>query len=173
MSKPRAPERYGVLWPDCELGDLSFWRAPVMQLSFPFIEPVGLLALINMRQITRKIFVDFLMQRRPQLLFDVRPVPSFNVGSFSRAAAFNLFEHVATSYHDLAGTLGSIEEHRLAQASGPLAERMANLIREAPVPVRCVAVLVDGSTRARWATRSLSESLARGVWNVQEVSTTR
>lgn len=170
MSKPRLPERYGVVWRGLDLPSLAFDRKIATQLCFPFIEPVGLLTLINMRRMTRKVFVDFLTQRRPQFLFDVRPVPSFDVGSFSRTAAFTLFEHVATSYHDLAGTLDLIDEHRLAQASASLAAQMATIIAEAAGPVRCVAVLVDGSTRARWATRSLSESLTRGTWNVQELS---
>jgi hypothetical protein len=170
VSKPHPPERYGVVWPGFELPDDPFEKRRAIQLCFPFIEPVGLLTLINMRRMTRKVFVDFVTQRRPQFLFDVRPVPSFDVGSFSRSAAFTLFEHVATSYHDLAGTLALVDEHRLAQASVSLATEMAAILADAANPVRCIAILIDGSTRARWATRSLSESLTRGAWNVQELS---
>jgi hypothetical protein len=141
-----------------------------LQLSFPFIEPVGVLAVVNMTSVTHRRFVEFIGKHRPQLLFDIRPIPAFNMGPLSRQSVFALFNDAKTSYHDMAGMLEVVDDRELATASASLAAAIMELIDEAELPPRRLGVLSDDSQAARWVTRQLLGSLGTFTWRVTEVS---
>jgi hypothetical protein len=143
-----------------------------IQLSFPFIEPVGLLAVVNMQAVSYQTFVGFVRDRRPQFMFDLRPFPSFDLGQLSRRLAFRLFADANTTYRDLTGALGITGRNELATAGANFAEAILEAISETTTPARRLALLVDGSTGARWAQSHVAVALGRAAWAVQEVQNT-
>lgn len=52
-------------------------------------------------------FISLIREARPQVIFDLRAIPSFARRAVNRSAAFALFEEVGVKYFDVAGVLGT------------------------------------------------------------------
>lgn len=168
MNRSRLPGRFGIVVPvfDAVRGVPS---AIPIQLSFPFIEPVGQLSVVNMETVSHRVLVRFLRSQPPQFLFDLRPFPSFDVGQLSRRKVFDLFNEVQITYRDLAGALQLAATQEIALAAAELARTMWETVEASSAPTRRLGLLVDGSKGSMWAKMHLTGLLGRASWRVHEV----
>ena len=124
-----------------------------------------LLGFVDMSRTTDTALEMILARMRPAWMFDLRPVPYFDIGRLNRKRMFDLFESSRTSYRDIAGRLKITRRNDASLNSGAVArllnEMLSSQTRGAPV-----IVLVDDDAILRHAMRTLPRSLqsSTGGW---------
>jgi len=83
-----------------------------------------------MSSISERDFVSVLKKNRCAAVFDLRPLPTFASGSFSRRDVFQLFGDVCARYCDCAGLVGWRRSDEALLSSGQIQPALAALVCE-------------------------------------------
>lgn len=140
------------------------------QLQLPL--PTARLFIVDMSIATRYIFVSFLTDDRPTLLFDIRPVPSFLLDAFSRKAAFWYFEQCKVKYVDLGGILGIDSYEDASLTSGRVVEQISEIISRLHIEPERIGVLLDRTQVQLWSEHRFHEAIRprpQGGWKLEPI----
>lgn len=119
------------------------------QLSL-FLDTPARLFLVDMACISQTTFVSVVQQYSPALVFDTRPVPSFDFGSFSRRSAFRLFQERQVTYYDLGARLGINTYKDSSVASGVVAEFVGAVLTSLLAVPRSIGFLMEQDQAQAW-----------------------
>ncbi len=146
-------------------------ETPVQPALFP-MTPQSLLGLVNMARISADEFTSVLQTVRPRWVFDLRPLPRFDLESLSRKAVFNLFQRFSISYQDVAGLIG-VSSHGDARLNpGIVSNSLLDLASgsSGKVPLGPLVILLDSEEYLSASARLLPKLLKprpRGGWTVR------
>ena len=148
---------------------------PKQGLLFSGARP-SLLGIALMAGVSDVEFYMWLSEARPRWLFDLRPVPRFDIGRLNRRLVFNAFAEGGVSYQDIGGLLGLHYGPDARLACGEIGEYLARILRSRvghphSTGVGPVLMLLDNTTYFRLATRVIPSSLQpkpRGGWDVRQ-----
>ncbi len=102
------------------------------------------LCLIDMSEVSDVGLEALLSRLQPAWLFDLRPVPYFDIGRLNRKRMFALFRKWGISYRDVAGALQISERNDASLNSGAVSAFMNEAIAKAGAASSgSVAVLLD------------------------------
>src|ERR1700733_6307842 len=76
---------------------------PGWQSTFFATENPYLLLFVNFESISEPDFVNVLEGAHPKILFDLRHVPRFDLGSLNRRKVFSIFASAGIQYVDMSG----------------------------------------------------------------------
>jgi hypothetical protein len=144
------------------------------QLSLQ-LEPRARMFVVNMTQVSKRSFVAFVSQAKPKVLFDLRPVPNFDIDSFSRRLAFRLFEQFQVHYFDLAAILDIKVSLDATVASGRAVECMSKILSDAGMNADGIGVLLEAHQCRVWLSARLYEKIVprpQSGWNLENVPAT-
>lgn len=137
--KPNFLRLVGTTSPE-RLTESAFARPAWQNTLFASANP-SLIVFVDCDHVTEQELVTTLAGARPKLVFDVRRVPRFDIGGFSRREAFRMFRTIGSQYIDLTSI------HRQTGAA-PLPEIIGNSIQDARHPAQKggpIAMLVESS----------------------------
>lgn len=124
-----------------------------------------LLGFVDTSRVSELAFVTIMSRLRPAWVFDLRPVPYFNIGRLNRKRAFELFRSSSASYRDVAGSLRMVERNDASLNSGVVAEFLSKALTTRPLHAPVVVLVDDHGTLAhamnvlpRWLRSSLDVS---------------
>jgi hypothetical protein len=136
-----------------------------------FPDMANVVLLVNMASIGRETFLQTIAGTHPRWVFDVRPVPNFDLGSFSRRAAFSLFGQCHSRYEDIGAIIGLKHTRDAALSSGAVGCVASRLLAEDHAARSGpVAFLLDGTTTLDFAAQILRETLQprpSGGWKMK------
>jgi hypothetical protein len=122
-----------------------------------------LLGFVDMSRASDVALETILSRVQPAWVFDLRPVPYFNIGRLNRRRMFELLRTWSAAYRDVAGALGITEYNDASLNSGAVGSFLNQTIAECPLHAPIV-VLVDHADALVHAMsvlpRSLRSSLA-------------
>lgn len=124
-----------------------------------------LLGFVDMSRATDVGLETMLSRVRPGWIFDLRPVPYFNVGSLNRKRVFELFRSSNASYRDVAGMLRITEHKDASLNSGLVGSFLSQSLAMRPLKGP-IMVLVDDDDTLAHAMNALPRSL-NSVFNTQ------
>lgn len=138
-----------------------------------FPEPTeSLLLIVDMTAMSGAIFVDFIRKLRPRLVLDLRPVPTFDLESFDRRRAFDLFEQTHVTYRDVTARIHISSPSRdAAFNAGDVAAHLRSFV-SAPrgTPLGPLAILMEDQREAEFAARHFQSTLEprpKGGWQLE------
>ena len=118
----------------------------------------ALLGFVDMSRVS-DIGLEMILSRiQPTWVFDLRPVPYFDIGRLDRKRVFELFRTWCTTYRDVAGSLRITEHNDASLNSGVVGSYLRTTIAMRPVGAPIV-VLVDDEDTMHHAMRVLPHSL--------------
>jgi len=134
--------------------------------------PQPVLALLNTSRTTEAVFRGTLMSLRPRWVFDLRPIPCFDIGRLSRRSVFEMFCSLHTTYKDVSGTLDILTRNDASLNSGAVAE-VVNDSFGVDVDMGDILVLLDSAEWLDLSARMLPRTLLspRG-WDVRTILNT-
>jgi hypothetical protein len=91
-----------------------------------------------------KGFEAILSRVQPSWVFDLRPVPYFDIGRLNRKRAFDLFSSLRASYRDVAGWLQITERNDASLNSGAVGRYLADALSTRPCQAPVVVLVDDG-----------------------------
>lgn len=111
---------------------------------FPSPRP-NLLVFVAMIEMRGRSFCELLESIRPSLIFDLRPVPYFDLHGLTRKRFFKLIESLDSVYHDVAGLLGVTSSRDGYPNPELIAETLLEIRASTPSPKthRSLVILVD------------------------------
>ena len=128
---------------------------------------------INMMCVDGGLFRETIGRLSPSVVIDMRTVPSFAIGGFSRRHAFDLFGSVEAEYRDVCI---SVDVHQPADSgalqSGRVVATVNRLLVRKRIDKLRVAILVDAEECAMWVAQYLPSRLdpiPPGGWTVDVV----
>jgi hypothetical protein len=101
-----------------------------------------LLGFVDMSRASDVALETILVRVQPAWVFDLRPVPYFNIGRLNRRRMFELFRTWSACYRDVAGSLRITENNDASLNSGAVGIFLSQTIAIRPVHAPIV-VLVD------------------------------
>lgn len=104
---------------------------------------MAMLGLVDMSSVSDIAFRAIISQLRPSWVFDLRPVPYFNVGRLNRKRAFELFRSNNASYRDVASALRITEHNDASLNSGAVGGFMSATLATRPLHAPVVVLLDD------------------------------
>lgn len=129
-----------------------------------------LLGFISMSPLSGEEFEAILTRVRPSWVFDLRPVPYFDLRLFDRKAAFDLFRSLRATYRDVTGRLKITDRKDASLNSGAIARYIAGELSARPWRGP-VIVLVDDCECLDHALRVLPSHLkSSAAWCAFELS---
>lgn len=118
----------------------------------------ALLGFVDMSCATDVALETILARVQPAWVFDLRPVPYFDIGRLDRKRMFHLFRIACTSYRDVAGRL-KITNHNDASLNSGAVARFLNEAMSSRACAAPIVVLVDDEDTLGHAMRILPRSL--------------
>jgi hypothetical protein len=119
--------------------------APRQGTLFPEPRP-SLLTVVDVSSVGASEFFEALDGIRPRLIFDLRPVPSFEQWGIARSQVFSRLRDCGCTYHDIAGTLGIESSREAGVGSGSVAtEISARYLQSSRAPSGPIFILVGSS----------------------------
>jgi hypothetical protein len=148
--------------------------APAQQLVEPARpdDEETLLGFVDMSSVSDDGFETILSRVQPSWVFDLRPVPYFDIGRLNRKRVFDLFSSLHASYRDVAGWLQITERNDASLNSGAVARYLAETLLTGPCRAPIV-VLVDDDEILDHALRVLPNHLKSlfAAWRGCELKT--
>jgi hypothetical protein len=131
-----------------------------------------LLGFVDMSSVSDEGFETILSRVQPSWVFDLRPVPYFDIGRLNRKRVFDLFSSLHASYRDVAGWLQITERNDASLNSGAVARYIAETLLTRPCQAPIV-VLVDDDEIMDHALRVLPNHLKSSfaAWRACELKT--
>jgi hypothetical protein len=102
----------------------------------------SLLGFVDMSRVSDAAFETILSRVQPSFVFDLRPVPYFDIGRLNRRRVFDLFRTLRASYRDVAGALHITEHNDASLNSGAVGRVLLQMMASRPGSAP-VMVLVD------------------------------
>ncbi|HSN98243.1 MAG TPA: hypothetical protein VLS89_08090 [Candidatus Nanopelagicales bacterium] len=166
------PSHLQVVLPPSESDGVSQERRESRQLALFPVFSSSLLGILNIERVSGIRFEELLRDIRPRWLFDLRPVPRFDIDQLNRRRAFALFRQYRVEYLDITGRLDITSGKDASLSSGRIADEVTKELTEigtksAPGPL---VFLVDDEEIARISTVVLPERLRpqpKGGWDTQ------
>lgn len=142
------------------------------QLSLFVEAPPTHIGVIHMKRVRSRRFLELLRSFRPRVLFDLRPVPVFEIDRMTRREAFGVFDECNADYWDVVRDLGILTRQDASFASGRVANEISRIIaaqgyKNVPGPV---VFLVDGDEIQTISTVILPQQIRpkpKGGWVAQ------
>jgi hypothetical protein len=104
----------------------------------------ALLGFVDTSTATRTFFEDLVTRVRPTWIFDLRPVPYFDIQGLSRRKVFALFREHEIAYRDVSGLLELSGRDDASLGSGAVAWCLHELLAADPTrPPAPIVVLLD------------------------------
>jgi len=125
-----------------------------------------------MATISAEEFTSVLEKIRPKWVFDLRPLPRFDVEWLSRRAVFNMFEKCSISYHDVAGLIGADSHEDARLNPGIVSNNLLDLVGRSAdntAPYGPLVILLDSEEYLSASARVLPKVLKpypKGGWTV-------
>lgn len=145
----------------------AFTRPAWQNTLFANANP-SLIVFVDCDHVTDQELITTLAGSQPKLIFDVRRVPRFDMGSFSRREAFRTFQEIGSQYVDLTSI------HRQNRPE-PSPEAIGNAIQDSRYSTKKggpVAILVENSQFSEEYIATLLAALppeGQGPWDVFRV----
>ena len=135
----------------------------------------SLLGLALTAGVSDREFCEWLSATKPRWLFDLRPVPRFDIGRLNRKAVFDLFTKSGVRYRDVSGVLRMRQTHDASLASGEVAEYLSSILHETAgkrttIGVGPVLILLDDPQQFRIAAHIIPRHLhpvPKSGWHVR------
>ena len=142
------------------------WQSTLFATENPF-----LLLFVNFERVAESDFVNILTGAHPKILFDLRRVPRFDLGSLNRRRAFSIFSDAGIKYIDLSRQLkvGEVSASNLTapQVAALITASLGRSIIQGPV-----AFIVDAQQFDESYITQLVESLPSNLdhpWDVLRI----
>ncbi|HEX7840217.1 MAG TPA: hypothetical protein VF469_22220 [Kofleriaceae bacterium] len=103
-----------------------------------------LLGFVDMSSVSDVGFETILSRVQPSWVFDLRPVPYFDIGRLNRKRVFDLFSSLRASYRDVAGWLQITERNDASLNSGAVGRYLAEALSTRPCQAPIVVLVDDG-----------------------------
>ncbi len=146
-------------------------REPVQGTLFPD-SAYALVCIVHMPALSDDSFLSALEEIHPAFVFDLRTVPSFNMGRLNRHHAFEVFEGLGSRYIDVPGLVGAVSRVDTKMKASAMSEAIASAVRQsASGPCRVMALLDDFEAVSEAASelpRVLPER-GKDPWQVQVI----
>jgi hypothetical protein len=107
-----------------------------------------LLGFVDMSRASDVALETIMSRLRPAWVFDLRPVPYFNIGRMNRKRAFELFRSSSASYRDVAGLLRITEHNDASLNSGAVGSFLSKTLAMRPLHAPVVVLVNDHVTLA-------------------------
>jgi hypothetical protein len=107
-----------------------------------------LLGFVDMSHASDVALETIMSRLRPAWVFDLRPVPYFNIGRLNRKRAFELFRSSSASYRDVAGSLRIMEHNDASLNSGVVGNFLSKTLAMRPLHAPVVVLVDDHATLA-------------------------
>jgi hypothetical protein len=107
-----------------------------------------LLGFVDMSRASDVALETIMSRLRPAWVFDLRPVPYFNIGRLNRKRAFELFRSSSASYRDVAGSLRITEHNDASLNSGVVGSFLSKTLAMRPLHAPVVVLVDDHATLA-------------------------
>ncbi len=130
-------------------------QPPYLRLveSSPEIIPVRreetertILGFVDMSRASDLGLETILFRIRPAWVFDLRPVPYFDIGALNRKRMFALFRRYCTSYRDIAGSLRITDRNDASLNSGAIGSHLSVILSLRPLTAPIVVFVDDQET---------------------------
>lgn len=105
-----------------------------------------LLGFVDMSRVSDLGLEMIMSHLRPAWVFDLRPVPYFNIGKLNRKRVFELFRSCNISYRDVAGSLRITEHNDASLNSGIVANFLSETLAMRPLHAPIVVLVDDDAT---------------------------
>lgn len=141
-------------------------KAPVQPNLFP-VTSQSLLGIVNMARISAEEFTTVLQSVRPRWVFDLRPLPRFDLGWLNRREVFDLFEKCSISYQDVAGLIGASSHDDARLNPGIISNSLLDLMGNSGSGP--LVILLDNDEHISASARDLPKVLKpypKGGWTV-------
>src|SRR5574340_414925 len=98
---------------------------PVQGVLFPYSAP-RVLCVVHMPGVSQDVFLSTVRSLQPSLVFDLRSVPSFNIGTLNRHVAFEFFEQQGAQYFDVPGMVGAVSRRETKLKAAAIGEAIVH-----------------------------------------------
>lgn len=118
------------------------------------------LGFLNIAKSSDALFESIIELVKPAWIFDLRPVPYFNIGQLNRMRAFELMRRHNASYQDLSGLLRIIDRNDASLNSGDVAAQVNQFLGRTSTP-SAILILLNDTTVLRRAMEILPRTLCK------------
>jgi hypothetical protein len=105
-----------------------------------------LLGFVDMSRVNESTLEFIMSMIRPAWIFDLRPVPYFDIGRFDRRRAFELFRQSQALYRDVAGFLRITERNDASLNSGAIGGLLREMLATRPMRAPVIVLVDDEET---------------------------